>query len=290
MKILVAVDFSFMDKRLLNFLSNNHEKLGPIEKVYFLYIKKNADLPDEVKKLIERPDEDQRLLSLIDEELKDESSSHLRSLAELQVLDGPFEEQMINFVESHKVDLVLLGHKPRAMATGLRARRFACRTEANVLFVPEKRTNLRKILVPVDFSKQSDSALKTAFSLSNSMESPTIECLHVYEGLGETENAKAPRSEIDSKLKEYADQKMTDFLGQFDSEDYSNVRIVGKTLSDESKQLSTVIQERAANEGYDLIIMGSRGETFIAWILIGSTAEKMMLTIEDIPLMIIKSE
>jgi universal stress protein A len=119
-----------------------------------------------------------------------------------------------------------------------------------------------KMLVPVDFTESSKSALKHAVYLGNRLKTHTIDVLHVW---------KPPRF-VDPDLKvqtpggreqtltefvrSKAGQGMKDFLIHI--EGAGNFDVHGRL---ESGEPHLRILELASEEAYDIIIMGCHGET-----------------------------
>jgi len=131
-----------------------------------------------------------------------------------------------------------------------------------------------KILVPVDFSSYSRSALSHALSLGAQLGS-TLHLLHVTEV---PEFKKEPRVTSDRatlSLREYALEEaqleLKAFLDPLDPNDRSRI-----TSSVEVGSPRACILEQAKRGGYDLIVMGTHGRTGRVHSLAGSVAESVV--------------
>ncbi|NDV26391.1 universal stress protein [Desulfovibrio sp. JC010] len=136
-----------------------------------------------------------------------------------------------------------------------------------------------KILIPVDDSKHSDSAVKYGISLAE-ISGTDIIILHCHRpvptGLGEPNFQKA----IDDATREsYAVLKKKTALLEGKDINYEE-KIIGGSIA---KSIKTV----AETEGCDLIIMGSKGKSDLEGLVVGSVTHKV-LHIAECPVLVIK--
>ena len=130
-----------------------------------------------------------------------------------------------------------------------------------------------KILVPVDFSKEALDALQFAVGLT-SAKSAKIEVIHVVEypvGAAMDPVGMAVPSPYDPEfvdlLKENAEKRMNEFLGQFKSAISYTIE-VGNPFFEITEKLSKI--------DADLVVMGTKGATGFKEFFIGSNAEKVV--------------
>ncbi len=132
---------------------------------------------------------------------------------------------------------------------------------------------LRRILVPTDFSRHADEALEHALYLGGRF-TPEIILLHVDEfpvsplGAGDVRDA----------IVEQYQQRKTAYLNeQFDrirrGFEGKPARLVPQILA--GRAYKVIIEESEAKE-YDLIVMATRGLTHLSSYLIGSTVERVV--------------
>ncbi len=133
---------------------------------------------------------------------------------------------------------------------------------------------IRRILVPVDFSQCSRAALEHAIVLAERFGAP-IDVVHVWEPphyVG-PEFLIRERGEKGHPVQEYAlDQakkEMDQFLSGFRERDRFHLRF------ESGKAYQTIIK-LATDEHYDAIVMGTHGRTGLQHLLIGSVAEKVV--------------
>ena len=143
---------------------------------------------------------------------------------------------------------------------------------------------MNKILVPTDFSKEAESALKVASQLAKKYNSE-IYLLHMLEiPMQETDavSAQADVPEVMFFMK-LAHQKFEDIMNS----DYLKDITVHEIVKHDGA-FSGVIDVCHEN-GVDLIVMGSHGASGIKEMFVGSNAEKVVRS-SDIPVLVIKND
>ena len=135
---------------------------------------------------------------------------------------------------------------------------------------------IRRILVPVDFSECSRAALEDAAVLAERVDA-SIDVLHVWDTphyVGPEFLIREP-GETGHPLQEaafaQAETEMDEFLSGFPQRERFRVRL------ESGKPYETIIK-LAADEHYDAIVMGTHGRSGLSHLLIGSVAEKVVRT------------
>ena len=134
---------------------------------------------------------------------------------------------------------------------------------------------LRRILVPVDFSPCSRAALAHAALLAKSF-GASIDLLYVWEApafvapeamvgaAGTTQTlAQLASDQAQAAMREFAEQAGKD-----------GIEIKGTRV--EQGDPARTITDLAESEGYDLVAMGTHGRSGFAHLLLGSVAEKVV--------------
>ncbi|WP_378187617.1 universal stress protein [Aquimarina sp. W85] len=142
---------------------------------------------------------------------------------------------------------------------------------------------MKKILVPVDFSKYSEYALEVAATLAKKNNSEII-VLHMM-GLSEAiltkdEAQEATEAQFYMRL---AQKRFETFLDKPFLKDIRTTEMVQnyKIFS----EINTVVNEN----NIDLIVMGSHGASGLEEVFVGSNTEKVVRT-SDVPVLVIKNK
>ena len=143
---------------------------------------------------------------------------------------------------------------------------------------------MKKILVPTDFSKESEYALKVAAQLAKTYGSE-IHLLHLLDlPIQETDPLSTP-SELPAAMffMELANKKIANLM----TRDYLKGLKINVTIKPDNP-FNGIIKICKKNK-ITMVIMGSHGSTGIREVFIGSIAEKVVRH-SDIPVMVIKKE
>ena len=133
---------------------------------------------------------------------------------------------------------------------------------------------IRRILVPVDFSDCSRLALEHAFDLAQAF-GATVDALHVIEPVRYVQpgvivaTAEERRVPIEQFAQEYYETEMAQFLAEVPSDVKVQSRI------EDGVPYDTIVHV-AKDGGYDLIVLGTHGYTGLTHLVMGSVAERVV--------------
>ena len=134
-------------------------------------------------------------------------------------------------------------------------------------------TEIKTILVPVDFSAHSDKALEYAIGLAKRFGSKlhVLHAYHVPVPIATPDQIAIPRDFFTS-IREAAAKRLK----------ACGDKVVAEGLKGETHLTEmlpvTAINETAQRVGADLIVMGTRGLTGLKHVLLGSVAERVIRT------------
>ena len=142
---------------------------------------------------------------------------------------------------------------------------------------------MKKIIVPIDFSKHSEYALKTAALLSNKTE-VVIYALHMLD-LQEASLSQSPEfsNEKAAFFLKLAEKKIKNFLEKDYLKEVKVVPII------KHYKVFKEINEIALEINADLIVMGSHGASGLKEFFVGSNTEKV-IRYADVPVLVLKRE
>lgn len=142
---------------------------------------------------------------------------------------------------------------------------------------------MKTIIVPVDFSKQSEYALKLAASLAKKHKAEII-VLHMLElNYAMISSSEAYHPEQMVFLLKAAEKRLQEFLDQ----DY--LKGISITPVIKHYKVFSELNDIAKKHNADLIVMGSHGTDGLEEIFFGSNAEKVVRT-ADTPVLVVKKE
>ena len=131
--------------------------------------------------------------------------------------------------------------------------------------------DVRRILVPIDFSAHADPVLDWAIHLAEEHES-TIMLLHAYHlpvEFQQLEGAYLP-PDFWANVKKEADQTLSRYVGELREQGLDVESIVREGYP------ATAIVDEAAAQRADLIVIGTHGLSGLKHLLLGSIAERVV--------------
>lgn len=142
---------------------------------------------------------------------------------------------------------------------------------------------MKKILVPVDFSKYSEKALEVAASLAK-RHGAEIVAVHMM-GLSDAVITREESKEVFEAMyyMRLAEKRFSEFLDK----DYLDGIKVTDTVH--NYKVFSELNDVAVDLGADLIVMGSHGTSGLKEVFVGSNTEKVVRT-SEIPVLVIKNQ
>ncbi|MCX2718939.1 universal stress protein [Lentiprolixibacter aurantiacus] len=143
---------------------------------------------------------------------------------------------------------------------------------------------MKTIIVPVDFSEQSEYALKVAASLAKQYDAQIL-ALHMLE-LNEAmiSSSEGFHPEQTVFLLKLAEKRISDFLDKAYLKGVKKVTPIIKHF-----KVFGEVNDVVERHGADLIVMGSHGSDGLREIFVGSNAEKVVRH-SEVPVLVIKDE
>ncbi|WP_421897965.1 universal stress protein [Marinoscillum sp.] len=283
---LVTLDLTEMDEHVIRYAAMI-SKILPLKRIFFLHVAKSLEFPEE---LIQRYP---ALMAPLDESIQADIEQKVKPYfqesdvkTECIVRDGAPIDKILKLANVKAVDLILMGRKKSLKGSGLVSSHIARKCPCSLLLVPENfKPELKKVLVPVDFSEHSALAVKQAELLTKNS-SEDIALLHVYNVPAGYYKIGKTYEEFDEIISGHAKND----CAKFQKEHQFSADLKCSYLSSKLAENEKLVHTRAVEFGADLIAIGSRGRTTASSILMGSLAEKLVFHESDIPVLIVKNK
>ena len=196
--------------------------------------------------------------------------------AEVSVVVGSPLHEVLTHVRSVSADLLVAGARGSTApieGAGTLAAKLVRKAPTKVLLVSEGGTApFRTVVACVDFSPASGLAVEQATRVAG-RETGEIHCLHVFDPPWQGSHYRVPAPEASQDLqKQYTDAlqgRLNEFVDQHEG---FNLRCVLFPWSSYGQGIAQYAKEVKA----DLVILGRRGHTSLRYIVMGSTAERLL--------------
>ncbi|MEZ4962657.1 MAG: universal stress protein [Saprospiraceae bacterium] len=288
---LVGLQMGGVDEEVLEYF-NYFSSLIPVEKACFLHVVNKPDIFN-VYEMDSSPFSDVELDKDMLIKLGKLVKTHMKGNKELKinldVMDGNPLEELLEKADQLKSDFLVIGQNTENRHHGILAKNLARQVWSNSMLIPDKaKLSLQNILVPVDFSIHSAEALRIAVAIRKRLpHAAKVTLVHVYEMPA---NYSAYRIN-EFKVKKMIEEDRVGALEQF---------IIEHVPEADRKNLDTALVNRSPHSighnligfaeqyGHDLIVMGAKGHSKLALLLMGSVTEKVFSHSQHIPVLIVK--
>ena len=287
-KILIGLDQSEMDIDLVKaaaYICN----VAHTKEIYFINVIRDFSMPDELVKefpdLLEKGLEERK--SAMEKVVKDHFDCKRNPNLNYLVEKGQPTKIFMKLIEDEDMDLVMVGRKKDKKGGGIIIHRLARRAGCSLLIVPENvKEKVRTILVPVDFSDYSSSALDQAIEVAkNSNSDIKIIAQNVYQVPSGYHYTGKSYKEFADVMKDNAIRGFEIFIKNVDTQ---GQHIEAIYSLDKGEDPTKLIYDTAKKHNADGIILGAKGRSSTTALFIGSTAEKLINVDVDIPVMVVR--
>lgn len=267
-QILVAVDLGPQSDHVLATASELAKKFGSKVLLLHVLVPLDAHTPGEERyACLARQAATERLHQLR-MHLKDEKVS-----AEEVVVEGVAFDQIISYAETCNANVIVLGAGAGVGGSrlGITAER-VCRKALKPVWVVSPGTSglPRSILCPVDFSKPAERALRNAIHLARSYAAGLTVLTVIAPDSGVFAWFRGDDELRRQEKSTRCESQFADFLRRFDLHNVTCQKRI--RCGDPAEQIRAV----AADQGTDLIVMGSVGSTGLSRILLGSVTANVI--------------
>jgi len=194
-----------------------------------------------------------------------------------KVVDRPPLIEILRYALDQQIDLIVMGRravseKNRGYETAL-VRRVTRKATCSVLVLPKNtEPGVRRILVPVRDSECSATALDAACEMAAAF-GARVRCLNVFRVTSEYERVGSTLEEHTALLRQSAEKECARLLERVDTQ---GVDVDARCVADRKHRPVPIILDRSEREGADLLVIGSRGRTGAAGVLLGRVTEQLI--------------
>ncbi len=288
-RLVVGVDLSEMDEEVIRYASIIAEIMDA-DTIYFLHVAKNLNLPKRVAK--KYPD----LLAPVDETIKHQVQQTVGKYfserdgteSHIEVLEGKPTDTILNYIRHKNADLLVVGKPPVGQKSDINIGRIAELSNCSVLFVPKHADiKIDNLVVAMDFSKNAESALEQAAHIAEEGKDVKVYGHHVYHVPHGYYKTGKSYEEFANIMLENAKKDAKKFCKRCSISDQQYEMTY--SLSEDDK-IHDELNKFAIEQDADMILVGSRGRTAAASILLGSVSEQLLHYDNNIPLFIVKNK
>jgi len=289
---LVGLDFDGSLEALLGYLNFFSGQI-PVESADFLHVLPSPSLFDVSEENNEDFLQEAALGLEVEEKLRLQVHQTFgdADLPKIHVevkVGGPLE-QLLKTARSQKSDLVVIAHNGDKAHHSILTKNFIRQVGGNVLVVPDKaKKSLKKILIPVDFSPNSAQALRTGVAINKQLKKPAkIAVLHTYQLPANFSAHRFNESRVLEMLESDRKQALSNFIEEhIPAEDRTRIEPI--LLKDNRFSIGQYIASFAENHKFNLVIIGAKGHSKVALLLLGSVTEKLISTTKKVPVLVVK--
>lgn len=288
-RVLVGLDFSYMDSILIGFVGH-FMRINPfINKVYFIHIEE--DLQEKNGVAGNGSENTLPCDEMFKHRMKEEVDKYYvgkKVDIQYKVVEGDPIKQLCHWAEIKHIDLVLAGKKKRERGRGIVMEKLARKCNRSILFVPENYPRrFRKILIPIDFSRRTDMIFEVAALIGKYMPGTKFICQHVvdvphgYTRIGKTyeEFAEIMVRNAENRWRQYKKAHTPDV------ENLEPAFTLNKNGS-----IANIILNYSREQQVDMIIIGTKKQTDASVFLLGSVGEELISRDKDILLLLVKDK
>lgn len=286
-RVLVALDLTEMDETLIRYIARLSNEIK-LEQVYFFNVMKSLEIPE---KIIEKYPNlvapmDETTQKGIEYTIDQEAGNQLKAEYEIKVTDGHVAEKILKWAKIKEVDLIIMGRKSGLDGEGIASGKVVKLSPCSVVLVPEMLPeSLKNLVVPVDYSSTSRLAFEFALFIASNVPGLKLTCLNIYEVPSGYHMSGKSFEEFAEIMKSNAEESFQEFIKKYKTKE---IDITAKFELNEHGTIAKKIYQFAMKEKASGIVVGSKGRTQAAAILLGSISEKLIKLNASIPQIVVK--
>jgi len=270
-RALVGLDRSDRDRGLLSYVAML-AGAGLIDEIQCVHIVPTAAADDSVER-----DELRAALKVETDRVLSALPASVRVTHEIR--RGPLLDKLLVAIAENRSDVALIGHRQDHALRRSLARRLAKLAPCSIWLVPDGApAAITRILAPIDFSPAAGHALRVAATVGQCLGVPELHAIHVY-----FDEARTTYEGHDEVIRGREASALAGFVHSLELND---TRIVPhyREASHPADAIRRVADEISAN----LVVMGTRGRSPSAAVLLGSVAQETLVA-SRVPVLVVRA-
>lgn len=289
--LLVTLDLNEHDDIIFDFVNRVTSVLKEeLTSITFIHVAEEIDIPkailDKYPRLI--PNIDESINKAIEEKL--EIYQHINEINEISVvtLGGNKLQKIPQFIRENNIDLLIVNRTSDDDNEVRYLQKLIRRSSCSVALIPPSvPSNIKHLLVPMDFSNNSLMALNTAKDLFFKHENMHITGLHIYSLPHGYFKTGLSKNEFIDELIANAQEEIGKFV--------EKTGIDKNRFTMHYRQINTngipyMINRFSFNHKIDAIVLGSRGGSTLSSFFLGRVTEALIDRDQYLPLIIVKNK
>lgn len=289
-RLLVALDRSSSDEDLIRY-TEFLSKLYRPEDIYFVHVEpdlsKVLDFPLHSAGLREwnRP-ADEEILHLLQNKIRRYFNAAGNTRLHVEVIEGRPESKLPHWVDVKQIDLVLLGRHRDNLDSSVRVLGLLRHIPCAVWIVPEgTEPVIQSIALPLDFSRESSSAIACARHIAARLDDVHLRIIHVYDVPPGHFQLSRTEAQFDKIIEANARDMLERFLDQNEA---ASFLATASLFREEGRNPAREIQRSLREQPADLVVMGAKGRNAVERFLVGSVTESLLDRSDSQPMLIIR--
>lgn len=206
------------------------------------------------------------------------------------VEEGSPLEMLCEVAKERSADLVAIGKKAGTRSHEILAKNLVRHAKGHTLVVPEQTVRrLRRILVPIDFSRNSLRALRTALSIEAAVGKEQVEiyAINIYQrpNLISYKLDLTPER-FEANIRENHRKGFDRFMEEQLPGHLQNVTPI--LVQQDTPGIAKLLVRHLDSYAIDLVVMGAKGHSKLELMLLGSVTDKFLSLNDEVPTLVIK--
>ena len=181
-RLLVGISLNDQDGASIRYAAMI-SRLAKSEEITFLHVANTTEIDEEVCEIYPELMRscDGSTTQEIENLVKKYYDGHPDTQLNCEAVEGSPLIELLKRSKQEEIDLIVMRKRVGDKTSGTLVTKLARRAPCSVLFVPERaKAWYKNILIPIDFSKNSEDAMEVAIAFAQANGINEIRCLHVY--------------------------------------------------------------------------------------------------------------